>query len=259
MLQKIIDVVKDASKLMDRENLQVHVKTVISDFVTSADVAVQEYLQKHLLEVLPGAGFVGEENDTVDVDNEYTFIVDPIDGTSNFVRDLGLSCISVGLLHYGKPYIGVIYNPYRDEVFYAQKGQGCYVNGRRVTVSDRDFAHSHLCSAMCLYNKGLAKPCFNIIERVYEECDDLRRLGTAAIELASLAAGRVELYFEMRLFPWDVAAAAIMIEEAGGFWECLHLEGLPYSKPFGFIAANTRENFEKLRDIVYKEIPQKMV
>jgi len=259
MLQQIIDVVKSASALMKYENLEVKVKTVESDFVTSADVAVQEYLQEHLLKVLPGAGFVGEENDTVDANREYTFIVDPIDGTSNFVRELGLSCISVGLLQYGKPYIGVVYNPYRDEVFYAEKGKGAYVNGKRVHVSDRDFTHSHLCSAMCLYNKGLAKPCFNIIEKVYAECDDLRRLGSAAIELASLAAGRVELYFEMRLFPWDVAAAAIMIEEAGGYWECLHLDHLPYSEPFGFIAANSKENFDRLRAIVYKEIPDKMV
>ena len=199
---------------------------------------------------------VGEENDTYDFSSEYTWVIDPIDGTSNFIRDLGLSVISVGLLKNGKPYIGVIYFPYRDEMYYAECDKGAFLNGTPIHVSDRDFSRSHLCSAMSLYDKRFAKSCFNIIENIYMESDDLRRLGSAALELAYLAAGKVELYFEIRIFAWDVAAAAAIIKEAGGYIEFLFHDKLPIPGPLGVIAANSKENFEKLRTIVYTELPE---
>ena len=151
--------------------------------------------------------------------------------------------------------MGVIYYPYHDEMFWAEEGKGAYLNGTPIHVSDRVFVHSHLCSAMSLYDKSLSGHCFNIIQKVYAKSDDLRRLGSAAVELAFLAAGRVELYFEIRIFPWDAAAAAIIIQEAGGFYEFLFHDSIPLDTPFGFIAANTKENFEILRQIVYEELP----
>lgn len=154
-----------------------------------------------------------------------------------------------------EPFIGVIYFPYRDEIYYAERGNGAFLNNEPIHVSDRDYAHSHLCSAMSLYDKKYAKSCFNIIEKIYMEADDLRRLGSAALELAYLAAGKVELYFEIRVFSWDVAAAAAIIKEAGGHIEFLFHDRLPIPGPLGVIAANTKENFEKLRDIVYTELP----
>ena len=110
-------------------------------------------------------------------------------------------------------------------------------------------------TAMSLYNKNYAKPCFNIIERVYHEADDLRRLGSAAIEMVYLAAGRVELYFEIRLFPWDIAAAIPIINEAGGKVELMFEETIPLDRPVGVIAANSETNFVKLKKIVYEELP----
>ncbi|MBQ1234246.1 MAG: inositol monophosphatase [Oscillospiraceae bacterium] len=238
MLQKIIDVVKDASKLMDRENLQVHVKTVISDFVTSADVAVQEYLQKHLLEVLPGAGFVGEENDTVDVDNEYTFIVDPIDGTSNFVRDLGLSCISVGLLHYGKPYIGVIYNPYLNEMYWAGRGIGAFCNETPIRVSSQPLSRGLVLFGTSPYNRRLAPETFRLAYACYMQALDIRRSGSAALDLCAIAVGRAELYIELTLSPWDYAAGSLLIAEAGGRITTLEGEPLRFDKPCSVLACN---------------------
>lgn len=255
MITKIIQIVKDASKIMNISNFEVHQKGDASNLVTSADIQVQEYLIQHLLPLVPGSSVIGEEDACRITENEYTWIIDPIDGTSNFIRDLGLSAISVGLFKDAQPYIGIIYFPYRDEMFWAEKGKGAFLNGRPIRVSDRDFAHSHLCSAMCIYDKSLSKPCFHIIEKVYAESDDFRRLGSAALELAHLAAGRVELYFEIRLFPWDVAAAATIIQEAGGYIEFLFHDTMPLDTPFAVIAANTEENFEKLRSIVYEEIP----
>lgn len=253
MVNQIIEIVREASALM-KKDFEVEQKGNDSNYVTSADVNVQKFLKNKLTELLPGSAFVGEEEEQLEV-GEYTWVVDPIDGTSNFIRDIGASAISVGLLKNGEPYIGVVYQPYRDEMFWAEIGKGAYLNGKRIRVSERDFRHSHLCSAMSLYNKDYAKPCFNIIERVYYEADDLRRLGSAAVELVYLAAGRVELYFEIRLFPWDIAAAIPIILEAGGKFEMMFEERMPLDRPVAVIAANSAENFERLKKIIYEELP----
>ena len=257
MLEKIIDIVRKSSELM-REEIDVVQKGNECNYVTSADINVQKFLEQHLQQLLPESGFIGEEKEEIDVENEYIWVVDPSDGTSNFIRGLGASVISVGLLKGGKPYLGVIYDPYKDELYWAERGKGAYLNGKRIYVSERDFRHSHLCAAASIYNKDLAKPCLNIIERVYMQADDFRRFGAAALELVYLAAGRVELFFEMRLFPWDMAAAIVIVEEAGGIVENIHEDGLPLDRPAGIIAANSQENFKRLREIVYEEIPNKL-
>ena len=255
MINQIIDIVKEASILVKNRYTTVEEKGNVSNCVTDTDVKVQNFLSEKLLALLPGSAIVGEENDQV-ATSDYTWVIDPIDGTSNFIRDLGLSAISVGLLKNNAPYIGVIYFPYRDEIYYAEEGKGAYMNGEPIHVSNRDYAHSHLCSAMSLYDKTHAKACFNIIEKIYMDADDLRRLGSAALELAYLAAGKVELYFEIRVFTWDVAAASIIIQEAGGYVEYLFHDKLPIPGPLGIIAANSKENFDKLKEIVYGELSE---
>ena len=257
MIEQVIDIVRKASKLMT-DDIIIEQKGNDSNYVTSADVNVQHYLEEHLPQLLPGSTFLGEEEDEQVVESEFIWVVDPIDGTSNFIRGLGASAISVGLVKDGKPYLGVIYEPYKNEMYYAERGKGAFLNGKPIHVSDRDFKHATMWSAASLYNKDLAKPCFNIIEKVYYESDDFRRFGAAAIELAYLAAGRIELYFEIRLFPWDMAAGQVIIEEAGGVVEYLHEGGLQLDRPAGIIAANSKENFEKLKEIVYGEIPEKV-
>ena len=264
LIEKVAEIVRHAAELMKQENVEVTQKGNASNFVTSADLKVQKFLKKELLALIPDSVFVGEEEDgaaiTEYLENgetniEFIWVVDPIDGTSNFIREIGMSAISVGLLKKGKPYAGVIYQPYRNEMFWAVEGRGAYLNGQRIHVSDRKFKHGHLCSAMSTYNKDYAPACFHIIEKVYEQCDDLRRLGSAAVELAYLAAGRVELYFEIRLFPWDVAAGIVLIQEAGGFTEMIYQDGFPLDRPVALVGANTKENFERIKEIVCEEIP----
>lgn len=256
MINQIINIVREAAEFMKRENLKVEQKGNDSNFVTSADIQVQTYLKEKLTKLLPYSVFIGEEGSDQLKDKEYAWVVDPIDGTSNFIRDMGMSSISVALLKNKEPYIGVIYQPYRDEMFWAEVGKGAYLNGERIHVSDRDFRHSHLCSAMSLYDKDYAKPCFNIIERVYEKADDLRRLGSAATELAYIAAGRAELYFEIRLFPWDIAGAIPIITEAGGCIDIMYEDTMPLDRPVAMLAANNKENLEQLKAIVYEELPE---
>jgi myo-inositol-1(or 4)-monophosphatase len=255
-IEKVLKIVKEAGKLMMNRNMDVMQKGNNSNYVTSCDIAVQKFLAEKLRELLPGSLVIGEDSDDNPSAGELLWVIDPIDGTSNFIRDIGISAISVGLVRKGEPYLGVVYQPYRDEMFYAKTGEGAYLNGERIHTSNRDFAHSHLCSAMSLYDKKFAPPCFRIIDRVYQEADDLRRLGSAAVELVYLACGRVELYFEIRVFPWDAAGAIPIIREAGGQVEVLYHDSLPLDGPFPIIAANNIENFEKLKSIVTEELPQ---
>lgn len=253
---KVTALVEEAGKLLLDRRMEITQKGNNSNFVTSCDIAVEKFLSAKLCELLPGSLIIGEESDHNPSEGNLLWVIDPIDGTSNFIRNIGLSVISVGLVKDGEPYLGVVYQPYRKEMFYAKTGESAYLNGERIHVSDRDFAHSHLCSAMSLYDKRYAPPCFRIIDRVYQESDDLRRLGTAALELVYLACGRVELYFEIRLFPWDVAGAIPIIREAGGTVEVLYKEKLPLDRPSALIAANTQENFIRLKQIVTEELPK---
>ena len=257
MLNKVIEIVREAGRLMLNRDFTVENKGTISNNVTTADLAVQEYLEIHLKPLLQSCAFIGEESNINDYNNscQYQWIVDPIDGTANFIHDMGLSVISVGLVRDGKAVLGVVYHPYSDEMFYAEEGKGAFMNGKQLRVSNRDFAHSIFCTAASLYNKDYAKPCFSIMEKTYAECDDFRRLGSAALELVYLACGRVDLYFEIRLFPWDLTAAVIIIQEAGGYVGTIEYSDIVYNRPIPLICANTKVNYEHLRQIVLKEIP----
>lgn len=256
LLVKAEALIREASLIMLERDFVIKEKSSIVDLVTSADIAVQKFLEVGLTNILPGSIFLGEEGGAANLTSEYIWVVDPIDGTANFARDLELSVISVALLKGGRPYIGMIFNPYRDEFYYAKENEGAFCNEKRIHVSDRPFNKSMFCSAMSLYEKKYAKACFNIIEKVYEESDDLRRLGTAAYELCCLAAGKVDLYFEIRLSVWDYAAAFVLVREAGGYIEAMFDELPPLDKPAGVIGANTKENYEKIRKIVYNEVKE---
>lgn len=229
-------------------------KDTVSNIVTSADKAIEERLRKSLFEILPNAEFIGEESGTYDGEN-YQIVVDPIDGTSNFARGLNASAISVGITKNKEGYIGVVYNPFTDELYWAQKGKGAFLNGNPIHVSQRDFAHSLYYTALSLYRKEYAESCINILREVYSNCDDFRREGSAALELCRLASGKGELYFEMRVFPWDCCAAEVILKEAGGISHRLYCENRDVAKPFPIVAANSEKNFMKLLKIVEKEIP----
>lgn len=257
MIEKVIEIVRNASELMTK-NITIEQKGNDSNYVTSADIKVQQYLEKQLTFLVPNSSFLGEESNAYRGDCGLVWVVDPIDGTANFIRGLGNSVISVALMKCGKSYLGVIYDPYRKEMFYAERGKGAFMNGEPISVSKRDFRHSVLCSAASLYDKQLAKPCFKILQKVYEQSDDFRRFGSAAVELAYVASGRVELFFEIRLFPWDMAAGEVLIEEAGGCLEYLYEDRLPLDRPAGIIVANNKRNLQQLREIIYKEIPYKL-
>ena len=219
MLEKIIRVVRDAGELIRCAHdvaQDTAEKTNPADLVTKYDVAVQKFLHRELLRLLPEADFLGEEGAQVQLTQPWCFIVDPIDGTANFVRGMGHSNISVALAKNGQTEYGVVYNPYRDELFSAQRGVGAWLNGRPIHVTDHDPAHALMICGSTAYDRELTDRHFAIMHTLYSRCADYRRFGAAALDFCYLACGRAEIFFECRLRPWDIAAGTLILTEAGG-------------------------------------------
>lgn len=249
-IDKLADIIRQASQLMQTDAFDIEQKGGYSNIVTSIDVAVQDFLREQLSKDLPDSGFLCEEEDEHDLQHEYTWVIDPIDGTANFSRQMDHCCICVGLKHYYKMEMAVVYLPWNDELFQAEREKGAFLNGKPIHVSERPFGNSLLCTALPVYHKEYADLCSGIILDAFKQCNDLRRFGSAATELCYLAMGRCELYFEYLLSPWDFAAASLILEEAGGVLCKPNGTPLDPTKPSGVLAANSQANLDSLLTIV---------
>lgn len=249
LISRIESIVRDASSLM-LAPFEITQKEGYSNIVTSSDIAVQDYLCERLEFLISGCGFLCEEKDMQRQEYDYTWIIDPIDGTANYARGIDQCAICVGLKHKDTMTAAVVYLPRTDEMFTAVKGGGAFLNGQRIRVSDRPFRDSVMCTALSVYHKEHTSVCSRIITETFLRCNDIRRFGAAAPELCYTAMGRCELYFEFLLSPWDFAAASLILSEAGGCLSALDGSPLPMDKPSGVIAANNSENLAILQEIV---------
>jgi myo-inositol-1(or 4)-monophosphatase len=200
------------------ENLQVSVKGP-GNFVSAADHKAEEIIFKELSKARPGYSFLMEERgEVVGDDRTHRWIVDPLDGTTNFLHGLPLFAISIGLEREGQLVAGVVYNPVFDEIFTAEKGKGAYLNDRRRL---RVAARKQLSDALVttgiphIGRAGHAR-LFEEIKAVTSEVAGVRRTGSAALDLAYTAAGRFDAYWEHGIKPWDMAAGIVLVREAGG-------------------------------------------
>lgn len=191
----------------------------LSDYVTETDKCVQDFIQKSLEKIYPEVQFLGEEknNDEVDLSGR-VWILDPVDGTTNLIHDYKRSSISLALADGGVIAAGIVYQPYTEELFYAERGKGAYLNASRIHVSNvKTMAECLISVGTDPYNKKeLGERVFRDIYRVFKDCQDIRRSGSAAIDLAETAAGRLDCFFEPKLSIWDYAAGQLLVEEAGG-------------------------------------------
>lgn len=218
-IEIVKQIVQSAKPLfMDRNNSQKVNEKGVADYVTAVDIAVQNYLQEKLKEAYPDVQFMGEEKDNSDIDFEgKVWILDPVDGTTNLIHDFHGSAISLAYAENREIKLGVVYVPTSDELFYAQKGCGAYLNGQCIRVSNvKDMAHSLISIGPAPYTKKWAERNFEMYLKIYKDSQDFRRIGSAAIELSYVACGRIEAYIEPELKPWDYAAGLLIIEEAGG-------------------------------------------
>jgi len=200
------------------EKLQVSLKGP-ANFVSAADHRSEETLRRELEKARPGYGFLGEETGRHEgSDKAHTWIVDPLDGTTNFLHGIPQFAISIALVRENTVMAGVVYNPVLDELFTAERGKGAFLNDRRIRVAARSRLEDAVvaCGLPHRGRGGLAE--FRTeFASVQEQVAGLRRFGAAALDLAWVAAGRLDAYWERNLSPWDTAAGIVLVREAGGF------------------------------------------
>ena len=241
MLNKIIETVKEAGRIIlsaHNQEASVTAKEGKKNFVTKYDVAVQSFLFKELGKAFPRTEFVGEEGENDFTSDALRFIIDPIDGTTNFIKDYHMSAISVALLKGKEVVAGVVYNPYLDEVFHAIKGKGAFCNGKKISVSSQPMSNALVLFGTSPYDKKLFGKTIEILSGYFEQALDIRRSGSAALDLCSVACGRAELYFELVVSPWDFAAGKLLVEEAGGVVTSFEGEALSFEGKTSILAKN---------------------
>jgi myo-inositol-1(or 4)-monophosphatase len=200
------------------EQLQVSVKGP-SDFVSTADLNAERTLKTELMRARPGYGLLLEEGGATEgTDPHHRWIVDPLDGTTNFLHGIPHFAISIALERDGEIVAGIVYEPTRDEMFWAEKGIGAYLNDRRLRVSARrQLAEALIGTGIPFGGRGDQPTYLATLSRVAAATSGVRRLGAAALDLAYVAAGRYDGFWEFGLFPWDIAAGLLLVREAGGF------------------------------------------
>jgi myo-inositol-1(or 4)-monophosphatase len=199
------------------EQLQVSIKGP-ANFVSAADTRAEEVIYRELAKARPGYGFLMEERGVVEgADKTHRWIVDPLDGTTNFLHGIPLFAISIGLEREGQLVAGVVYNPATNELFTAERGKGCYLNDRRLRVAGRlTLADAVVTTGIPHRGRGRHDRFLKEIAAVMREVAGLRRTGAAALDLAWTAAGRFDAFWEHDIGPWDMAAGIVLVREAGG-------------------------------------------
>ncbi|MCY3996923.1 MAG: inositol monophosphatase family protein [Rhodobacter sp.] len=231
------------------ENLQVSVKGT-GDFVSRADVAAEKIIEEELRGARPNYGWLGEEGGAAQgTDKTRRWIVDPLDGTTNFLHGLPHWSVSIALERKGAVVAGVVYDPTRDEMFIAEEGRGAWMNQSRLRVSGRHRMKEALFATGLPFAALPALPeKMRDIERVSPSCSGVRSTGSSALDFAYVAAGRFEGSWERSLMPWDMAAGLVLVKEAGGFVEALRPDASPLESG-GAIVANDRI-FAKLAALI---------
>ena len=227
VLNAIIAAQKEAAALiLQAHGVLAETKTGHRDVVTEYDRRVQELLMDRLSAAVPGAVFFCEENEQQgDLKAEHVFIIDPIDGTMNFVRGFHHSAISVAYMRSGVIQAASVYNPYAEECFSALAGEGAWCNGRSIHAGALPLSESVVCCGTAPYSPQLADSTFDLIKKAFLASLDIRREGSAALDMCSAAAGWAGVYFEPTVSLWDIAAGLLLVQEAGGV--CCRLDGSP--------------------------------
>lgn len=240
-MNKLIDLIKSTKPIIDDNELKnaVTVKGQ-SDFVTKVDTSVQAYLKSELSKLYPDTQFMGEEGEKENIDfSGKVWILDPVDGTTNLIHDYKMSAVSLGLLDNGEPVLGIVYNPFTDELFYAEKGKGAFLNGEPISVSKENTLDKALVAfGTSPYEKELAEVNFEILKNVYLKTSDIRRSGSAALDLVYTACGRIDGFFERNLKPWDYCGGICIVNEAGGKVTNMHGGAVTYDRNSDILASN---------------------
>lgn len=210
-----------------------------NDYVTNVDEATEQLIIDTISHSYPDHAFLGEESGERG-SSDYKWIIDPIDGTTNFIRKVPHWAISIACQYKGKTEVGLVYDPIREELFTAVRGRGAQFNGKRIRVSNtKGLEHSLLATGFPFRNLELLDEYQAIFGRLFPHCSDMRRAGSAALDLAYVAAGRIDGFWEFGLGEWDTAAGALLVKEAGGMVS--DIQGNPnYESADSILAANPK-------------------
>lgn len=218
---KVIEVSKQAGAFIRQERTTFAADKIeykgLNDLVSYVDKTAEEIIVKGLEEILPEAGFITEEQTTTRLGERYNWIIDPLDGTTNFIHGLPVFSVSIALKDNDELVVGVVYEINLDECFYAWKGAPAYLNGKEIKVSAAPtVGESLLATGFPYYDFNKQPQYIALFTHLMKSCHGLRRLGSAAVDLAYTACGRFDAYYEYNLNPWDVAAGIVIVRQAGG-------------------------------------------
>lgn len=224
-LNKAIEEVKrwalEAGKIQrdnyEKEDLKVSTKSSDVDLVTEVDELSEKIILSAIKENYPDHGILSEESEYHETNSDYLWIIDPLDGTNNYAQGLPIFAVSIALEFRGEVVLGVVYEPLLNEMFSAVKGKGAYLNDKKISIGSKDRLRQSVLATGFPYDKD-KNPNNNVnyFNRIVPKVRGIRRMGAAAYDLANVACGRIDGYWELNLNPWDVAAGALLIEESGG-------------------------------------------
>lgn len=223
-----------------------------ANIVTQADLESQEAILGVIRRRFPGHDYRAEEDAVKDAGSDFVWSIDPLDGTTNYAHGYPVCCASVALLHKGRPLVAGVYDPFRDELFAAERGRGARLNGRKISVSRaRSLSESLLVTGFAYDRAERSRYYIEFYRRFMTLCHDVRRSGSAALDLAWIAAGRADGFWEFNLSPWDVAAGLLLVSEAGG--TVTDFSGKPWKRYNDFgretLATNGRLHAPMLRTL----------
>lgn len=250
-LQEIIALVQETKDFVGNRERAGHIRTKgQADYVTQVDTDIQSYLADQLGSRFPEIQFLGEEEGLHEMSGDTYWILDPIDGTTNLIHDYQHSVVSLALYEKGEITLGIVYDPFREDVYHAQKGKGSFLNGSPIHVSEAENLSGTIISVgTSPYDREVADENFKRIRRVFDSAQDIRRTGSAAMDLAYVACGRTGGFFEPRLSPWDFAAGQLLVKEAGGTVTDFAGDALCFLKRGSVVASNGRIH-EALRGLL---------
>lgn len=239
LAEKIVHIAKQAGKMIaETKATQVTQKSSVADVVTDMDLKSQQFIIQECGKLLPDSAFLAEEEGRQTIGAGFTWVIDPIDGTTNYMYQYQHSCVSIALYEHGHALIGVIYNPYLDECFMAIDECQSTCNGVPIHVSENPMSKGLVLIGTSPYHKHLAQQSFSVFQRIFLAARDLRRSGSAALDLCYVAAGRADAFYEAILQPWDYAAGLLILQQAGGVAKASAANAFEQLQPTGVLCSN---------------------
>ncbi len=255
LCKQVIEISKTTGNFIKSETGKINSGNIetksLNSFVTYVDKNAEKLIVEKLKKILPEAGFIAEENTETKLAKTYNWIVDPLDGTTNFIHGLEPFSVSIALRENDKIVIGVVYEAGKKECFYAWKDSSAFLNGNEIKVTETDkLSDSLIATGFPYYDFSKNKPILESLEYLMKNSHGIRRLGSAATDLAYVACGRLEAFYEFGLSPWDVAAGAFIVQRAGGK-VCDFKKGNDYLFGREIVASNSNI-FEEFYKVIRK-------